>query len=77
MPRFTTFTNKSLTTTLFTNEMLGNTVNELTITPKSSRVDVINKEGTCTMASQRRALKMSGGKNGEKTGLNSGNPGIR
>ena len=57
--------------------MLGKTVNEIAITTKSSRVDTINKEHAYTMASQRRALEMSGGKNGEKTGLNAGNPGIR
>ena len=57
--------------------MLGNTVNEMTITTKLSRVDEINKEGACTMASQRRGSKMSEDNNGEKTGLNTGNQGIR
>ena len=57
--------------------MLGNTVNEMTITRKLSRVDVINKEGSCTMASQRRGIETSADNNGEKTELSTGNQGIR
>ena len=57
--------------------MLGNTVDEMTITRKLSRVDEINKEGACTTASQRRGIETSVDNNGEKTGLNTGNQGIR
>ena len=48
--------------------MLGNTVNEMTIPipTKLSRVDAINKEGACTLASQRRGLKRSADDDGEE-----------
>ena len=38
----------------------------MTIPTKLSRVDVINKEGTCTLASQRQGLKTSADDNGEE-----------
>ena len=53
--------------------MLGKTVNEMTITRKLSRVDAINKEGACAMASQKRGIEISADNNGEKTGLSTGN----
>ena len=48
--------------------MLGNTVNEMTITRKLSRVDEINKEGACTMASQGRGSETSADDNGKRQG---------
>ena len=38
----------------------------MTLPRKLSRVDVINKEGACTLALQRQGLKMGANKDGEK-----------
>ena len=38
----------------------------MTIPRKLSRVDAINKEGTCTLASQRQGLEMSANDDGEE-----------